>query len=144
MVCTLHITHPQGLQGRWVHTRRPLKGCGTGLGTPGSPVLSSPTPISLFTLIFTRPPERMNLSPVFPPFARSSHFQYLRLRRCNRDFCRGTSEHRVVSTMASPRQGFHGYSRKFDRGCANDYRGVEEFEGVILEVANVRQEGVVK
>lgn len=99
MVCTLHITHPQGLQGRWVHTRRPLKGCGTGLGTPGSPVLSSPTPISLFTLIFTRPPERMNLSLVFPPFARSSHFQYLRLRRCNRDFCRSTSEHRVVSTI---------------------------------------------
>lgn len=36
------------------------------------------------------------------------------------------------------------YSRKFDRGRANGYKGVEEFEGVILEVANVRLEGVVK
>ena len=48
------------------------------------------------------------------------------------------------NAMASPRRGFHGYGRKFDRGCANDYRGVEEFEGVILEVANVRRQEVVK
>lgn len=60
MVCTVHITHPpQGgtRDDHWKDAEPP---------PPASLLLSPPLPISLFTLIFARPPERMNLSSLFP------------------------------------------------------------------------------